>query len=503
MRALAAIALAVAGCGTVRPVDGTASCPDWRDQIGPALDERCGSCHGGDQPAGGFDVSSYRKAVGDGKSGAVRLGDATSPIVRALDPATADATHAGFADLAPTVRKWVVDCRVDYFRSEFHPPGILDPADSEQFHGQLAREVNFNLDVCAKCHGADFSGGAGPSCKTCHDQGPTGCTTCHGQPPATGSHLAHINPTDARPLDCSDCHVKPAVYTDAGHLLGDDGKVKTRADVKFGALASTGGKAPAFDGAECSNTYCHGASTPTWGGEASCGSCHGVPPSDHASSRCGDCHPKVADVSAHVVGKMLHVDGKVSVGDESGGCTACHGTGMDPAPPRALSGETSPTVVAVGAHQAHLGAPHKLRGPIACTECHLVPKMVKDPGHIDSALPAEVFPVGAGAIARSDGASPSWDHAQAKCGDVYCHGGGAKLGADQAPTVNRTPTWTAPGSIICGSCHGVPPRDGAHDASMKLADCARCHPKTVDQSGAILVDGQGNSSHMNGVIDAQ
>jgi predicted CxxxxCH...CXXCH cytochrome family protein len=469
--AFAVLALFAGGCGEARPV--AEPCPSWRDEVGPLLEARCAGCHGGPHPAGGLSVATYLNVVGDGASGAARLGDPDSPLLRVLDPA--DPTHAGVADAAALLRRWVVSCRLDYFHSAFHPPGLLDRADREQFHGALAREVGYDLSVCASCHGADFAGApATPSCLGCHPQKPTACTTCHGAPPPTGSHLAHAAPAASRPVDCSECHVKPMVYSDAGHLLADDGKVKTAARVTFGPLAGQGAAPSQTDGA-CA-VYCHGASRPVWGGQAPCGSCHGAPPAGHASDRCGDCHPREP---------ALHVDGKLMLGDGSGTCSACHGTPGNPAPP-------------TGAHAAHLTATHKLRGPIACAECHSVPDQVGSPGHLDSPPPAEVFP-GPGGLASSDGAKASWDHAAGRCADVYCHGGGQKLAADQAPGIDRTPDWTATGSARCGGCHGVPPSDGQHDPALRLADCARCHAKTVDAFGAIRVPG----SHIDGVIDVQ
>ena len=68
-----------------------------------------------------------------------------------------------------------------------HPCGITDPADPE-FHGKLIEREGWDLNVCASCHGADFSGGpSGATCLTCHQQGPTACDTCHDTPPASGA----------------------------------------------------------------------------------------------------------------------------------------------------------------------------------------------------------------------------------------------------------------------------------------------------------------------------
>jgi predicted CxxxxCH...CXXCH cytochrome family protein len=356
-----------------------------------------------------------------------------------------------------------------------HPPGIADP-QSPDFHANLVVSIGYKLDTCAHCHGDDFSGGlSGKSCLGCHADGPTSCTTCHGQPPATGAH-----PTHAR-YDCSQCHVKPMVYTDVGHLFASDGSVIPTAQITFGALPTTDGAQPIWDGATCASVYCHGATlndpaathtTPRWTGgppEASCGSCHGAPPTSHAgrNTTCSLCHP---------TGAPKHVDGKVDIGDGSGTCQACH-----PSPG--------------GVHASHTQATHRIAAPLGCGECHLVPTSVDSPGHIDHPDPI-VFPPGTSALARTDSANPTFTPAGATCSDVYCHGGGQLLAADSSPSIRRTLPW-APGGdgAVCGACHGIPPADGAHAPGLQLTDCHRCH-RTVDASGALQP-----GTHVNGVVD--
>jgi predicted CxxxxCH...CXXCH cytochrome family protein len=384
-----------------------------------------------------------------------------------------------------------------------HLPGILDPTDSN-FHGQLVQELGWQLSVCAGCHGDDFAGGkSGASCLSCHKDGPTACTTCHGQPPATGAHQAHVTGGAlARTFDCTECHVKPALYTDVGHLFRDDGSVIGEPTLTFGALAATSFAPVAAGGPHwedasgtCFNVYCHGGQfidhkathrAPSWqggSGEAVCGTCHGLPPSDHVRTRCAECHPKVVDDTGALVDKTRHVDGKISLGDESGTCTACHGQ-----PP--------PT----GAHVAHLTAEHGLRGPLACGDCHRVPAQVSSPGHFDSLGP-NVLPAGIVSMAFAGSAQPSWDGL--RCSDVYCHGGGGAFADDRSPTLHRQPLWTGGvDEIYCGACHGIPPVDDAHAGVSGFTSCNRCHPTTINPTGElIVVDGQ--STHINGVVDVQ
>jgi predicted CxxxxCH...CXXCH cytochrome family protein len=369
-----------------------------------------------------------------------------------------------------------------------HPVGIAD-VQSPDFHGKLIQSLGWNFALCQQCHGEDFSGGtAERTCNrsSCHDpkEGPTGCTTCHGQPPQVGAHQAHAR------FGCGECHVKPSRYSDPGHLFRADGSVLTAPTVTFGALAHQGGAQPTWDGATCSDVYCHGATLgdahatstrPSWftPGSAGCGSCHGLPPSNHARSDCATCHPKVIDATGTLLAGARHVDGQVSLGDESGTCQACH-------------------PVLSGAHGSHTTAAHGLRPPLACGECHRAPTQVDDPGHIDHEG-VIVFPEGTSALARTDGAIPTWSEGSGTCSDVYCHGGGALAATDQAAGLFRMPAWTVPRGAECGSCHGVPPGDATHAAPMTFADCHGCHSATIDANGTLLSGTM--SHHMNGVVD--
>jgi predicted CxxxxCH...CXXCH cytochrome family protein len=156
-------------------------------------------------------------------------------------------------------------------------------------------------------------------------------------------------------------------------------------------------------------------------------------------------------------------------------CAGCHGSPESPAPPPDLDGNAWTTAVGVGAHQAHLRAPSKLSAPIACTTCHVVPVAVDSPGHLAGPGPAIV------------NARLGYDHDTQVCTNAYCHG-------------SALPAWTSSGDVTCGTCHGIPPIDAAHDPSMTPTTCVTCHPGTVDATGAIIVI-DGSSEHINGVVD--
>src|SRR5206468_2251180 len=152
---------------------------------------------------------------------------------------------------------------------------------------------------------------------------------------------------------------------------------------------------------------------------------------------CSLCHAQVALRSGKGLNPALHVDSVVQVGDGKGTCSSCHGSAQSAAPPVDLAGNTSPSAIGVGAHEAHLTGAHQISAPIACSACHVVPANIHDPGHMDHAMPATLTFSG---LAVADGATPSWDHASAGCAATYCHGGGTKLAADTAFGL-RTPRW--------------------------------------------------------------
>jgi predicted CxxxxCH...CXXCH cytochrome family protein len=362
-----------------------------------------------------------------------------------------------------------------------HAPGILDPS-SPSFHVNLLKQTNWDFAQCASCHGADFSGGtSGVSCLSCHAAGPTACVTCHGSGPASNAHPAHAGASVA----CGECHVVPATWDQDGHILHDGVAITAPAQVTFATRAAATldpadrGGPPSWDGATCTNVYCHGAvlhdgggatPAPRWADPAppgGCTQCHGAPPptASHARSDCATCHPPGAP----------HIDGVVEVG-RTPGCSGCHGSTSSPAPPADLSGNQFTTALGVGAHQAHLQARSRISAPIPCTACHVVPAAVDSPGHIDSPLPVV-------------NASLGWDRTARTCASAYCHGG-------------SRPVWTASGQVSCGSCHGIPPADASHSPAMTLASCASCHPGTVDAFGNIIVTNQA-SKHINGVVDLQ
>jgi predicted CxxxxCH...CXXCH cytochrome family protein len=158
-------------------------------------------------------------------------------------------------------------------------------------------------------------------------------------------------------------------------------------------------------------------------------------------------------------------------------CGTCHGSSTNAAPPPDTSGNTDPSVVTVGAHQQHVVATTGYAA-IACSECHVVPTDVLDPGHCDSAPPAEVK---FGPLASAKNTYPVWDRTTGTCQGTYCHGATLEGGSD------KNPSWTSTTSVYCGSCHSA----NYHGQS----GCS-CHGSVW--SGGQIID---PTKHINGQID--
>lgn len=354
----------------------------------------------------------------------------------------------------------------------------------------------------------------GPSCLERRDDQPdnsseTRCAVCHGDPtrpgdylrrsapprdlsgaatssyPGVGAHTIHLDASGSHgAIACHECHVVPERTDSPGHA--DSARP---APIVFGPLASTRALAPHYDpiARTCTNGYCHGNDaravwTEPRSTQAACGSCHGLPPPlpHPQSARCEVCHGQVIDADRRFVDPALHVDGQVEVAP--GNCTACHGSGDNPAPPSDSLGNDGTDAIGVGAHRAHLAGGAFSR-PLACTECHVVPKAADDAGHIEG-LPARVVLTG---VAASSDRSPSWDHATASCSSTWCHG----------PTPgqpNKSPAWTSGLSLTCSSCHGAPP-PAPHP---QLTNCSHCHGAVVGPDDQTIID---RSRHVDGVVD--
>lgn len=337
------------GCGETRAPTAARNqlAATYLNHVKPLLDSRCVSCHGGTQPAGQYDLSSYPGLLAPGTDHVRNAvpGDATSKLLTKLDSAK-EAKHWTYllpakdqlkqgetaeqrrdADLK-LLTDWVVTAKLAYFDVTVHPPGWVYPGDrtSEQFHGGFLRAKGWDPESCRGCHGEELTGGTSKrSCASCHKQGLSSCTTCHGSaarkgqaaaaPPTdlswgldpkargVGAHQKHLAAsTKWAAITCDDCHLVPSVTRASGHLYDDAAQTKTdfRAEVTFGSRAGLDGVTPSYDATKntCS-VYCHGASfaslgqgaTPKWTEPASakCGTCHNVP-ALFGGADCSHCH---------------------------------------------------------------------------------------------------------------------------------------------------------------------------------------------------------------------
>jgi predicted CxxxxCH...CXXCH cytochrome family protein len=284
-----------------------------------------------------------------------------------------------------------------------------------------------------------------------------------------------MTPSQVRstPLACSTCHPVPGNPVIGG--LHGDGSVEIVFDPK-----SVPGEASYDRATGTCAVYCHdrgGARPrPTWSDTTpmGCNDCHHSPPSGHYPGSCNRCHAEANTDGTALNGGPLHLNGKVDLGDGSGKCGACHGSGDSPWPSTA-------------AHPAH-HAP-TLSEPIACDNCHVVPSTVVDPVHLDGTVHVTFA-----ALATARAAFPTWDGT--RCTDVACHG--ANL-SDPAAVPRWTDSSGAPSK--CGACHGIPPSQ--HTPSV---DCNRgdCHGSevAVGLNGTASITTSGLILHVDGVVES-
>jgi predicted CxxxxCH...CXXCH cytochrome family protein len=479
--------------------------PTW-DDVAPIVSSECAACHSGSDPAAGWRVDSYLDAiacVGPNVPATLPASDA-APILTALDTPP----HVGLLDAADlaTLTAWVIAGAPAYAAS-VHAPSIIDPR-APGFHGETLRGAHWSpmLDpgdpnACGRCHDGTLSRPArvtmpapgAPSCTSCHDQpgGVLACGTCHGtrdhaypprdpcffpNDPSGGAHAAHGEPSSASAsaLPCATCHPAPE-GTGADVMSGahGDGAVEI-------AFAPTVAPEASWDPtSETCAVSCHDRGglrpRPAWSETTpmGCDDCHRSPPAHHFAGACTACHAEANATGTSLDGGPLHMNGKVDLGDGSGLCGACHGSGDDPWP-------RDPT------HQAHENP--SLSVPIACSSCHVVPSNVFSPGHLDAPLNVTFS-----GLALARGAQPTWDGVS--CRNVACHG--ARLADPPA-----APAWndTSGKAAQCGACHGIPPSQ--HTTAL---DCGRsgCHAGEVTPPPNLAITPAGRARHVDGVIDVE
>lgn len=300
------------------------------------------------------------------------------------------------------------------------------------------------------------------------------CGTCHALPPR-GHMSFELNA-------CVGCH---------SSVIDANGNIVDKTKHVNGQINVFGQEAPISSPADlavhparwldASSSDFHGRFIQDSGWDlGNCQQCHG---SDYAggivNTSCLTCHPATPE-----------------------DCVVCHG-GVDNitgAPPEDLNGNQSSDARGVGAHTTHL-AGNAFSFGFECGTCHVVPESFDAPSHIDTELPAEVLFSG---LALTDSAAPNWDTTSESCMNAYCHGNWslAKVesnnqfiySADNMEGNHSTPTWTAPATVACGTCHDLPPV--GHNP-FDLAACVGCHSSVIDVSGKII----DKSKHVNGQVN--
>ncbi len=300
--------------------------------------------------------------------------------------------------------------------------------------------------ACTRCHGdASREGTALQRAAPPNDIfGNTGAEF-----PGVGAHARHVNGSaTAAPINCTACHVVPATTGAAGHNDGVTQVVLARGG-QWSLATRT-----------CTNSGCHGAVSGVWTRarpvDATCGTCHGVPPAlpHPQAGACVGCHGDVVTADGSIKDATRHVDGVVQL--SAARCDACHGGDASGAPPRALDGGTAPSQRGVGAHARHLlGGP--TTRPVACAACHVVPATPAAPQHPDGVVQVRDFDVASATCASS------------------CHFG-------------ASPSWTSGAQLDCAGCHAAPP-PAPHPAATQ---CALCHPAIAANNRGTHVDGRVN-----------
>lgn len=343
---------------------------------------KCAGCHAANGQAPDLSLEGARVLVGAPSiTGGVQVvaGDrGRSELYRKVA-----GTHAQGVQMPPGaplssaqiegVGRWIdgganVECTLDGpipTPERHHPAGWAEPAQ----HG-LELKLRTHEADCRNCHGAELTGGVGPSCDGCHQEGwRRNCTYCHGgtdddsgAPPTdlsgqdTGltftAHSAHRAVTRHPRYDCFECHQKPTEVTSPGHVFD---ATPGQPEVDFGRGLATGGMY--LGDGRCSNLYCHGAGiggpgTADQRSPPTCGSCHPVqssPPGSfsqmsgaHAvhlieGTTCDQCHSntvageQLLDPEAHANGAAdIRIADGLTVTYSDRGCTGvCHGEAHD------------------------------------------------------------------------------------------------------------------------------------------------------------------------------
>ncbi len=362
------------------------------------------------------------------------------------------------------------------------------------------------------------------------------CSGCHGSPMTSGSHSKH-----GAQYICAVCHLNSGDAAIAKHA---NGSIDIAFSSLYGGSYSKGAaKLPQSGYGTCSANYCHGTATIAWGGGladgAECDSCHGgnaaaatnngsfgtittaahklhvkntaVLGTNYACARCHSLTVSLANdrliTGTGHLNRSKDIEFALDNGTWNGNscastnchgsktpswtatatnadpCTKCHGT------PTAGSAAEKFKAPTTGSHQAHLQASHAYGSVVLCRECHTVPLVANESGHLNGIADVAMN----GTITRTDGVLSSYSSATSTC-ITYCHG--KTLSSPRPNPAWNVPFLTGTADNDCAKCHGYPPLTTIH-TGMNKTSCVTCH-NNVSSTGTSFST---PAKHVDGKID--
>jgi predicted CxxxxCH...CXXCH cytochrome family protein len=345
-------------------------------------------------------------------------------------------------------------------------PGVAPHAVPYSNHNATARS---NTNYCLGCHQDAANAIVPPGCQNCHLTSPvttsSGCTSCHASPPnattypnIAGTHSVHLSSVISTLTNaCAECHNGLGFGT-LDHL--NRSRARTASvqanPVVFSTFAATGTLTPAFNATTgaCSSVYCHGAAMP--GGDTT------------GTNR------------APVWGDSTYLPAAIS----AAACATCHGFA-----PGAASGHPVITIPAGFPATATIGTSCSCHSNVNTAGNSYANIFVNKALHINGVLEVSV---------GSSHGVPYFNHQSAGTGAscTGCHAIGTAGSVYPAAVAGTPPNCrgchvkAAPGTVGCGSCHGVasgtgrpngtsfPDRAGEHGKGAHQVACTTCHPFT-------------------------
>lgn len=318
------------------------------------------------------------------------------------------------------------------------------------------------------------------------------CGSCHTDMATTedlslGTHKRHTNSPPYAQYDCSLCHgfgYTSSTVSYPSHVNGNIDNTFTGSATGTN-YAPAGSNPPGNGYGTCSNTNCHGQGSKYWGTYTK-------------SPVCEKCHGSARTASGPTCDDITYTN--------SGDCVANGGVWS-------IAGFKDTNGVAgsvfAGSHVSHLSATRNYSDPIACDECHQVPALPSDPGHNDTAAPAELtwgslathvrWTASVSGTAMVPSYTGAGGEGPRRCNNTYCHEGvrNTNDNRDDLGTQGTAPKWGDPaylGGTGCDKCHDYAP---GYPHPTYSNNCNACHPHVNFNNISFL----NKSLHINGEIN--